>query len=174
MKALFLDRDGVINVDHGYVYTESRLEFIPDTLDLIRHANQKNIPVIVITNQSGIARGYYTEHEHSLFVSLLKSRLFREDVFIQDYLYCPFMPNAPLASYSQPDSVYRKPRSGLIDYALKIYKIDPQSSVFIGDNISDMEAARSANIGFPLLLASTNLLINDHCISSPLDAIIYL
>ena len=66
MKALFLDRDGVINVDHGYVCSESRLTLIVETVELIKVANSKNIPVIVITNQSGIARGFYSEHQHSL------------------------------------------------------------------------------------------------------------
>jgi D-glycero-D-manno-heptose 1,7-bisphosphate phosphatase len=174
MKGLFLDRDGVINVDHGYVHTTDQLELIPQTLELIGHANQKHIPVIVITNQSGIARGYYTEHEHSLFVSFIKSCLFSRGVFIQDYLYSPFLPNAPVSSYSKPDSEYRKPSPGLIEYAISIYSLDAPSSIFIGDNESDMEAALSAHIGLPLLLTSNKLSSKYNCIRSPLEAISYL
>jgi len=174
MKALFLDRDGVINVDHGYVCNEKQLDLIRDTVQLIKIANIKHIPVIVVTNQSGIARGFYSEHQHSLFSSYLKAQLFHLGAYIQDYFYCPYLPNAPVECYSRNISEFRKPNPGLINYAISIYKISPSSSVFIGDNDTDMEAAHSANIAHPLLFSKKRTHPKYHTIASPLDAIPFL
>ena len=173
MKALFLDRDGVINVDYGYVCCESRLKFIDETVELIKVANSKNVPVIVITNQSGIARGFYTEHQHSLFSSFLRAKLFMLGAYIQDYLYCPFLPNASQKIYSQSSSIFRKPNPGLIDYAISIYNLTPSDCIFIGDNSSDMEAAIAAKLGYPLLF-STDPDSQYATIHSPLEAVPFL
>lgn len=136
-KALFLDRDGVINIDSGYVYRPDQVVFVDGVFDLCQLAKQKDFFLIVITNQSGIARGYYSEEDfHQLM-------LWMGDVFSQsacklDAIYhCPYYPEHEM----------RKPNPGMILKAAKDFNLDLNSSVMIGDSLHDMEAARRASVG---------------------------
>jgi len=154
-KALFLDRDGVINVDYGYVHTRERFHFIEGVFDLVRVGNCLGYRIIVVTNQAGIARGYYTEQElsmlHSWMLSCFKSR----DLTIDAIYYCPFHPSEGKGVYLH-DSFDRKPKPGMIYRAIKDFNIDPERSILIGDSPSDIIAAQAANVALSILFSSTS------------------
>ena len=147
-KALFLDRDGVINVDKGYVHTPEQCVFINGIKNLLQNAKKLNYIIIIITNQSGIGRGYYNEEQFHLFMKWLNKSLGN---LIDDYYFCPFHEDYGIGKY-KIKSFDRKPNPGMINKAIKDHNIDPLNSIFIGDNISDMIAADRSNIECKLLL----------------------
>jgi len=144
-KALFLDRDGVINYDYGYVVTTKRLKFRPQIFEICNTAKARGYLIVIITNQSGVGRGYFTYQEFEEFMSHILSTFASNSIKIDRYYYCPFHPDNGLGFFKK-DSFDRKPNPGLILKALKQLNIDPESSIFIGDNKSDFIAAMQANI----------------------------
>ena len=150
-KALFLDRDGIINIDHGYVYKIEEFEFMPGIFDLCKLATQKNYLIIVITNQSGIGRGKYSEFDFTKLTSWMKKQFFENEALITDVYYCPHHPEKAIGEYLVSCNC-RKPLPGLINKAVSKYNIDVNKSIFIGDKISDMQAAESARVKTKLLL----------------------
>lgn len=153
MKVLFLDRDGVINHDHGYVYLWENFELIEGTLKALQNATTKNYKIIIITNQSGIARGFYTEDQFKNLMTNLYKYLQMHSIEILDYFYCPHHPDASLIKYKMKCNC-RKPKPGLFLQAIDKYNICLKESVMVGDKITDLEAARKAGIKNLFLVGS--------------------
>jgi D-glycero-D-manno-heptose 1,7-bisphosphate phosphatase len=149
--ALFLDRDGVINVDHGYVCSADRTDFIDGIFDLVRLANENGYLVIVITNQAGIARGYYTEEQFQEYMSWMRSEFVRHDAKIDSVFHCPHHPTEGVGEYWRKCSC-RKPAPGMILDAQRQFALDLSRSIFVGDKDSDMQAGMAAGVGLNLLL----------------------
>jgi D-glycero-D-manno-heptose 1,7-bisphosphate phosphatase len=153
-KALFLDRDGVINKDYGYVHTPERCEFISGIRQVLAKAKQKNFVIIVVTNQSGIGRGYYTEQQFHQFMRWMNQQL--DNAFDSVY-FCPYHPKAGIGDYKK-QSPNRKPEPGMILQAIKEHHIDPAQSLLIGDSEEDIIAANRADIGKAFYLSNQEIL----------------
>lgn len=143
--AVFFDRDGVLNVDHGYVGSVDRFEWTPGAREAIRLANDLGFLVFVVTNQSGIARGYYTEDDHHALHAHIDRDLAELGAHIDDQRFCPFLPDATVPAYRR-DSDWRKPGAGMLVDLMAHWPVDRAASLMIGDKASDMEAARAAGI----------------------------
>ncbi|MCX7627396.1 MAG: D-glycero-beta-D-manno-heptose 1,7-bisphosphate 7-phosphatase [Methylophilaceae bacterium] len=144
--ALFLDRDGVINVDHGYVHRPEEFEFVEGIFELVATANRAGYLVVVVTNQAGIGRGYYSEAQFLALTDWMKTK-FRERGGIIDAVYfCPYHPEHGIGAYRR-ESEFRKPAPGMLLQAQSELGIDMEQSIFIGDKPSDMAAGRAAGVG---------------------------
>ncbi|MCC7645226.1 MULTISPECIES: HAD family hydrolase [unclassified Janthinobacterium] len=144
-RALFLDRDGVINHDSGYTHRIEDFHFIDGIFDLCRAAQQAGYLIIVVTNQAGIGRGYYTEEDFQVLTTWMVGRFAEEGVTITDVLYCPSHPEHGVGEYKR-DSFNRKPQPGMILTAAVSHGLDVESSIMIGDSETDMQAALSAGV----------------------------
>jgi D-glycero-D-manno-heptose 1,7-bisphosphate phosphatase len=149
-QALFLDRDGVINADYGYVYRADQVCFIEGIFELCRHAHSLGYLIIVVTNQAGIGRGYYTQSDFEKLMNWMKAVFVKEGCPITDVYWCPNHPTAGTGKYKS-DSFWRKPNPGMILAAAQKYKLDLAHSVLIGDKVSDISAGLSAGIHCNLL-----------------------
>ncbi len=142
-KALFLDRDGVINVDTGYVYKPEQVRFLDGIFELCRWAESAGYLIVVVTNQSGIERGYYTQNDFEILMSWMKSEFKKRGAQIHAVYHCPFLNDAhPM----------RKPNPGMILQAAQDWNLDLSSSILIGDRLSDIQAAERAGVGRVYLL----------------------
>ena len=144
-SAVFLDRDGVINKDLGYVFKIDDVEWINGSIEAIKLLNKKNYHVFVVTNQSGVARNFYSENDVNKLHSWMKSTLKSKNAIINEFSYCPHHPNAINKKYRKKCNC-RKPEPGMIDKIIKNWQIDRKSSFLIGDNDTDIEAAYKAKI----------------------------
>lgn len=144
-SALLLDRDGVINVDHGYVHKMENFDFISGAKDTIKMANDFGVLVIVVTNQAGIARGFYTQDEFILFTKEINEKLKEYGAHIDSTYFCPHHPEAGIGDLKKNCSC-RKPSPGLLKKAIEEWDLDIQKCFFIGDKKSDMQAAQSCGI----------------------------
>lgn len=144
-KALFLDRDGTINVDYGYVYQPEKFVLIDGILDLCKKAQEKGYIIIVITNQSGIARGYYTDADFQTLNNFMIKLFETHGIKITDVFYCPEL-----------FGMRRKPECGMFLEAQAKYDIDMSQSISIGDKERDIEAGQKAGVGKNLLFNGTN------------------
>ncbi|OUU26483.1 MAG: hypothetical protein CBB97_07860 [Candidatus Endolissoclinum sp. TMED37] len=154
MKALFLDRDGVINHDYGHVHTWDKFDFIDGSLDALYALSNLKIKIIIVTNQAGIAKGYYTERLLHKLHKKLDIFFNEKNIFIEDYFYCPHHEEGIIPKYKICCNC-RKPKSGMFFKARKKYKLDLSECIMIGDKISDIIAAQSAGI-------KKNFLVNNH------------
>jgi len=145
-RALFLDRDGVINYDSGYTSKVESFRFVDGIFDVCRVAKQLGYLIIVVTNQAGIGRGYYSEQDFLNLTKWMCEQFLTENVFINDVFYCPYHPEHGVGAYKK-DSFDRKPNPGMLLRAAEKYELDLKKSVMIGDNDSDMLAAKKAGIG---------------------------
>lgn len=143
--AAFLDRDGVINVDHGYTHRPEDLEFVPGAQAAIGRLNNAGYMVVVVTNQSGVARGYYGEDDVARFHAHMQRELRISGARIDAFYSCPYHADGAVATY-RVDHPDRKPGPGMIRRALRQLPIDPRRSFMIGDLPSDMAAAAAAGI----------------------------
>lgn len=150
-RALLLDRDGVVNVDHGYVGTAERFEFMDGALPLARRAVDLGYRIVIATNQSGIARGRYGEAEFQALTRWMAERFAAAGAPLAAVFHCPYLAGAAVAAYDR-DSVWRKPGPGMILEAQRRLGLDLARSVFVGDQPTDMAAARAAGVGRRLLL----------------------
>ncbi|AKR43376.1 D-glycero-beta-D-manno-heptose 1,7-bisphosphate 7-phosphatase [Methylophilus sp. TWE2] len=145
-KALFLDRDGVINIDKGYVHKPEDCEFVDGIFELVKRANDLNYKVIIVTNQAGIARGYYTEDQFKSFSEWMQQKFQERNSKIDHIYYCPHHPESGLGKYLARCEC-RKPRPGMFMQAKIDFNLEMESSLMIGDNITDLQAAKSASVG---------------------------
>ena len=148
--ALFLDRDGVINVDHGYVHRPEQFEFTAGIFELVRFAvHDLAWPVVVTTNQAGIGRGIFDEATFQSLTDWMCDRFRREQAPITRVYHCPYHPIHGLGGY-RLDHAWRKPKPGMILQAAADLNLDLPRSILIGDKISDIEAGTTA--GIPLCI----------------------
>ena len=164
-KALLLDRDGVINVNHGYVHEVEHCQFLDGIFDLTRLAIRENYIICIVTNQAGIGRGYYTEQQFHDFMCWMSARFKQEGVVISKVFYSPYHPIHGIGKYKK-DDFSRKPNPGMLLEAINYFSIDPGASILIGDSVSDIQAGVAAGIG-------TNLYIGESDISKKLDNGLY-
>jgi len=137
-KAIFLDRDGVINIEKNYLYKIKDFEFIPGVIEAIKYLEDKGFLLFIITNQSGIARNYYTKDDFNTLTSWMIEVLKKQNITISQVEFCPHGP--------YESCTCRKPLTGMIDNILKNYDIDLENSWLIGDKSSDIACGKSANI----------------------------
>jgi D-glycero-D-manno-heptose 1,7-bisphosphate phosphatase len=144
-KALFLDRDGVINVDHGYVGSRDRFEWVDGALDAIRYATAAGWHVFIVTNQSGVARGYYDEAAVRALLDWIGDEARSAGGTIDDVRYCPHHPDGTIDAYRQHHP-WRKPLPGMLLDLIAAWDIDPSRAAMVGDQETDMRAAAAAGV----------------------------
>jgi D,D-heptose 1,7-bisphosphate phosphatase len=144
--ALFLDRDGVINVDHAYVSAREKFEWTAGSRAAIRAATDAGWHVFVVTNQSGIARGHYTEAEMHALHSWMTDEIRRAGGTLDDLRFCPFHADALIKAYRHPAHPWRKPAPGMLLDLIRAWQIDPARAVLVGDQDSDLAAAAAAGV----------------------------
>jgi D-glycero-D-manno-heptose 1,7-bisphosphate phosphatase len=145
-RALFLDRDGIINVNHGYVCDPQRTEFVEGIFDLCGIATKRNYLVVVITNQAGIARGYYTEQQFLDYMNWVGDVFVEHGARLDSVYYCPHHPTEGIGPYLRCCEC-RKPGAGMIWKARVDLHIDLAHSILVGDEPTDIEAGRKAGVG---------------------------
>ncbi|GAB3098531.1 D-glycero-beta-D-manno-heptose 1,7-bisphosphate 7-phosphatase [Lysobacter terrae] len=150
---MFLDRDGVINHDAGYTHRWEDFEFVDGIFDLCRFAKQQGYLLVVVTNQAGIARGFYTEADFHALTEKMCERFQREGAPLDRVYFSPFHPEHGVGRYKL-DSACRKPHPGMILRAADELAISLSESVLVGDKESDILAGHSAGVGCNLLLLS--------------------
>ena len=141
-KAVFLDRDGTINVEKNYLYKIEDFEFLPGVVESLKSLQQAGFLLIIITNQSGIGRGYYTIQDFQKLNSWMVDYLKSQGVFITDVYYCPHLPDAQIEEYRK-DCNCRKPKSGMYEQAIIDHNIALSESYAIGDKIRDCAICES-------------------------------
>lgn len=145
MKAVFFDRDGVVNRDFGYVYQQEDFIFMDGIFELLEFFKKQNYLLFLVTNQSGIGMGYYTEDDFLTLSKYMQSEIKKELGFNFNGIYfCPHHPD--------DDCLCRKPKPGMIQKAIRDYKISLDQSILIGDRIRDVESAQHAGIKYKILL----------------------
>jgi D-glycero-D-manno-heptose 1,7-bisphosphate phosphatase len=140
--AVFVDRDGTINVDVDFLSSPSQLQLIPRSADAIRELNELNIPVVVITNQSGIARGLYSEDDLKDIHAAMDTMLHSSQATIQAYYYCPHHPTNGIEPYVK-DCECRKPKAGMLLEAQKKFGFNLKRSFVVGDKCVDIQMGKS-------------------------------
>lgn len=151
--ALFLDRDGVINVDHGYVHKPEDVEFVDGIFELIAAAKISGYLVVVVTNQAGIGRGYYSEDDFHALMDWMKARFVERGGQLDAIYFCPYHPEHAIGEYRR-ESDCRKPAPGMLLQAAYDLDIDLVGSIFVGDRPSDMRAGGAAGVGTLLHLGA--------------------
>lgn len=145
-RAIFLDRDGTLNRDFGYVHEISAWEWLPGSIAALKTLQGAGYLLIVISNQSGIARGFYSFEQLKSLEQWVSGQLQKEGIKINAWFYCPHAPDA--------GCYCRKPKPGMLLTAAEMFAIDLSESWMIGDKISDIEAGRNAGCKCVLLVAS--------------------
>ena len=143
--ALFLDRDGVINLDHGYVHRWAEFDFVEGAAELIRAYNEAGYLVFVVTNQAGVAHGFYGEADIQCLHEQVSDALARHGAHVDRFYYCPYHPEAAIEAYRM-DHVDRKPGPGMLLRAMADWSIDRRRSLLIGDRDTDLAAAAAAGV----------------------------
>jgi D-glycero-D-manno-heptose 1,7-bisphosphate phosphatase len=143
--AAFLDRDGVLNVDHGYAYRPDQLEWVAGAPQAVRLLNKAGFLVFVVTNQSGVARGYYTEAAVIQLHAHMQDVLKAQGAHIDAFYYCPHHPEGTVKEFAV-HCICRKPGIGMLEQAAREWPIDLGRSFLIGDRDNDMAAAAAFNI----------------------------
>ena len=144
-KAVFLDRDGTINVDKDYLYKIEEFEYLPGVKDALKRFQAAGYELIIITNQSGIGRGYYTEEDFKKLCDFMTEDLKKDGIEISDIYYCPHLPEAAAIEY-RADCDCRKPKPGMILAAANKYNLDLENSYMVGDSFTDVQCGRAAGV----------------------------
>jgi len=144
--AIFFDRDGVLNVDHGYVVDPAKLDWMPRAKEAVLKVNQCGYAAVVISNQSGVGRGMFDLADVDQFHRVMQAQLAEIGARLDAFYYCPYIPEAIYDEFRHPDHPDRKPNPGMILRAAKDLDLDLTRSAMIGDRTSDMEAAERAGI----------------------------
>lgn len=151
-KALFLDRDGVINEDYGYVYEINKFHLVDNIQTLIKQAVISGYKIIIVTNQAGIGRKIFSKNDFLKITEYMKELFLKHNCNIDAVYHCPYHPTEGIGQYLK-NSYDRKPNPGMLLRAQKDFNIDMDRSILIGDKISDIEAGIKA-------LVKTNILLN--------------
>jgi D-glycero-D-manno-heptose 1,7-bisphosphate phosphatase len=152
--ALFLDRDGVINLDSGYVFRTSDFIWIDGVFETVRVAKQLGLLVIVVTNQAGIARGHFTESDFESLTTWMMRCFQAEQAALDAVYYCPYHADG-IGLYRVPDHPDRKPNPGMLLRAARDYGIDLHRSALVGDKSIDIDAAVNAGLTITKLFSSS-------------------
>ncbi len=147
---VFLDRDGTVNVEMEYLSSPSQLQLIPRSARAINELNALGVRVIIISNQSGVARGYFTEERVKEVNEALLAMLGREGAYIDDVFYCPHLPSAPVQQYAV-DCECRKPKPGMLLEAARKHRLRLDQSFVIGDRCVDIETGKAVGAGTVLV-----------------------
>jgi D-glycero-D-manno-heptose 1,7-bisphosphate phosphatase len=150
---IFLDRDGVINIEKNYLYKIEDFEFCPHVIDSCKEFIAMGYQIVVVTNQSGISRGYYTHEDFQKLTEYMLNQFRQNSVDILEVFYCPHTPD--------DNCNCRKPKIGMFEKATKKYNIDPNQSIMIGDKNSDMIFAKNANIKTKFLVQTGHKIDDD-------------
>lgn len=150
-KAIFLDRDGVINKEINYLSKISDFKFVEGIFDICKFFIDLNYKIFIITNQSGIARGFYSENDFNILTNWMLGEFKKNGIQISKVYYCPHHPN-----YTG-DCTCRKPKPGMIVKAALEYSLDLSESILIGDKFSDIKAGESAGINMNILVQTNHL-----------------
>jgi len=145
--AIFFDRDGVINYDYGYTYKIRDFKFKPQIIKTLKFISNKNFYIFIVTNQSGIARGYYGTNDFIKLQEHIKKKLLIKNIFINDVVYCPHYKTGIVKKFSINCNC-RKPKTGMVEYLKENWTINIKKSLFIGDNITDKICAQRSDINF--------------------------
>nr|WP_245208635.1 D-glycero-beta-D-manno-heptose 1,7-bisphosphate 7-phosphatase [Serratia fonticola] len=151
VPAIFLDRDGTINIDHGYVHEIDDFQFIDGVIDACRELKSMGFALVLVTNQSGIARGKFSEDQFMRLTEWMDWSMADRDVDLDGIYFCPHHPEAVIEEYRQVCDC-RKPQPGMLLQAQKELNIDLAASYMVGDKIEDMQAAAAAGVGTKVLV----------------------
>ena len=153
-RALFLDRDGVVNEEVGYLHRVDEVRFVDGIFSLCRAAAGLGYRLIVVTNQAGIARGYYTEEDFEALMEFMRLELRAEGVELDAVYYCPFHPEHGVGKYKQ-EHEDRKPGTGMLLRGAREFGVELSESVLVGDRCSDVGAANAAGLRQAFLIKGT-------------------
>lgn len=146
-KALFLDRDGIINIDKGYIHKIEDIEFVDGIFDLCKTAKERGYHIFVVTNQAGIDRGLYTGQHVDIMHGWMREQFRSRGTEFTEMYFCPHHPD-----FTGKCSC-RKPEPGMLLKAIEEYGIDPAASIMIGDKVGDVQAGKNAGVGLCVVIA---------------------
>ncbi|WP_198783158.1 D-glycero-beta-D-manno-heptose 1,7-bisphosphate 7-phosphatase [Shewanella putrefaciens] len=169
-RAVFLDRDGVINKDHGYVHQVDDFEYIEGVFEACLALKQMGYKLVVVTNQSGIARGMYSEDQFHSLTEWMDWNFADKGVELDGIYYCPHHAEKGIGEY-KVDCDCRKPKPGMLNDAAKFLKIDLPQSVMVGDKAEDMQAAKAAGVTTRILVRSGKVIADSSDATIVLDSI---
>ncbi len=149
--AVFIDRDGVINVDRGYVHKRDDFEYIDGVFEATKKLKEMGYLLVLVTNQSGIARGMFTEDQFEILTEWMDWNFADNGVDFDGIYYCPHHPEATVEKYKEACDC-RKPNPGMLVSAQRFLDIDMENSIMIGDKKEDMMAAQAAGVGTRILV----------------------
>jgi len=152
-RALFLDRDGVVNHEIGYLYRPADVRWVEGIVPLCQTAQSLGYKLVVVTNQSGIARGLYTQQDFDILMQFMRSELSRQNITLDAIYHCPYHPEG-IGEYRR-EHEDRKPGPGMLLRAARDLSLDLSQSILIGDRCSDIAAANAAGLQQAFLLAGT-------------------
>src|SRR5262245_56017959 len=162
--AVFLDRDGVLNVDHGYVHRPEQVEWVPGAIASVRRLNGLGYRVVVVTNQAGVAHGHYGEDSVLALHAWMRDELAAQGAIVDAFYHCPFHPEGRVEQFRK-SHIDRKPGPGMILRAFSDLAIDREGSFLIGDRESDIAAARAAGIPGFLFVGGDLLDFVENCLA---------
>lgn len=145
IQGVFVDRDGTINVERGYVYRTEDFEYVPGALEALRLLSERKVKIYIVTNQAGIAKGIYTETDFKSLTKNMLDNMARHGIEITDVLYCPHHPEGTVPGYRKVCTC-RKPNAGLLQAVIDKEGFAPDCLALIGDKNSDIEAGRKLGI----------------------------
>lgn len=150
-RGLLLDRDGIVNVDRGYVGTREQFEFMPGLFPFLRAVENHGYRLAILTNQSGVARGLYMQTDFEKLTTWMLGELRKQGITIDLVLGCCEHPEGSVPEFAR-ESFWRKPNAGMVLEAVQRLRLDPTHSAFLGDQLRDLEAAKAGGVQKCLLM----------------------